>query len=148
VRAHAGGDHRPAHSVRDRPAERVSDGPAARRPVTGRRHGAGAGQASQSRADATSFVLMLANPGSGVFLSVSGGAAARRPSSPAVQAVTVRGQQGSVYTTGAGYTVFWMEGSQPYELIANGRTLQAVLDLAFRLQTMDVQSWRQRVGTA
>jgi hypothetical protein len=104
-------------------------------------------QASQSHADATSFVLLLANP-AGVGLQVSGGTAAQRPSSPPVQAVTVRGQQGSAYTTGGGFTVYWVEGGRPFEIIANGRTLPATLDLAFRFQAMDLQTWRQRVGAA
>jgi hypothetical protein len=105
-------------------------------------------RAPASHADSTSFVLQLANPGqAGVEMTISGGAAVQRPNSRPAEAVTIRSQPGSAYTTGAGWTVVWEEGGQSYEIIAL-LSLQQVLDAAFRLQLVDLGTWRQRVAAA
>jgi hypothetical protein len=104
-------------------------------------------QASASRADGTSFVLQFLDKRQGSFLMVAGGAAVQRPNAPPTRTVTVRGQAGSAYTTGEGYTVLWQEDGHPYEVSAL-MGLQTVLDTAAQLEVLDLRTWQQRVAAA
>ncbi len=58
--------------------------------------------------------------------------------------MTVRGQYGQAYSTGAGYTLVWMEDGQRY-MIASDMGLREVLAMANRLEALDLPTFRHRL---
>lgn len=108
-------------------------------------------QAGQSSGDERTFTLALAQPGGGQFsATITGGPdsrAAKLPPATRSRPVTVRGQRGMAFTTGAGYSVFWTEHGQPYA-ITGGLGLEDVLTLAQALESLDLTTWRHRLATA
>ncbi len=55
-------------------------------------------------------------------------------------AVSVRGRTGLALTTGAGYSVFWVEDGQPYAIVST-LGLQDVLQVAAGLKGLDLVTW-------
>lgn len=66
------------------------------------------------------------------------------PKQAGVDVITVRGQPGFAFTTGAGYKVWWKENGQPYS-IGGGLGLDDVLALAEALEPVNLQTWQQRL---
>ena len=60
-----------------------------------------------------------------------------------VRDVSVRGQRGTLFRSGAGYAVLWAEDGQPYAVL--GRTEQEVLEIAEGLVAIDRATWQQRI---
>jgi hypothetical protein len=108
-------------------------------------------QPEQSFAGETAFALELAEPSGGQFrATITGGpgsVAVNRPPEQGSRAVTVRGQPGVAFTTGAGYAVYWTEDHQPYAIVS-GLGLADVLTLAEGLEALDLATWRQRLAGA
>ena len=95
-------------------------------------------------ADATGFELRLVDPSGGQFnTTVLGGPARVTPPAHAQQSVTIRGHAGVAFTTGAGYSLYWIEGSWPYQ-ISGGLGLDEALQLANGLEALPLDDWRQR----
>jgi hypothetical protein len=57
----------------------------------------------------------------------------------------VRGVQATLFTTGAGYSVFWTERGNPYAVIG-GLARDAALALAESLEPVDLATWRARLA--
>ena len=104
-------------------------------------------QKDKSSADNTRFVLELAQSGGGQFFAtITGGpgSAAATPPSRGTQ-TTVRGLPATLFTTGAGYSVFWSERGNPYAVIG-GLARDAALALAESLEPVDLATWRARLA--
>jgi hypothetical protein len=100
----------------------------------------------QSFADDTRFELHVAEPNDGQFrATIQGGVGSELPRRhPGTRTVTVRGQQGTAFTTGAGYAIFWIEDERPYAITGN-LGLDAALNLAEQLEPLSLSAWNQRL---
>ncbi len=76
-----------------------------------------------------------------------GSGGANRPPPSRGQAVRVRGQAGTAFTTGAGYAVYWTEDRQAYGIVS-GLGLQSVLALAEGLEPLDLPTMQRRLAAA
>lgn len=102
-------------------------------------------QPTGSFASETLYMLKLEQPGGGQFsVTISGGAAGEAPGRNG-QAVTIRGQQGTAFTTGAGYTVIWTEQGQVYA-VTGGLGLQDTLAIGNGLEVVDLAAWQRRLA--
>ena len=102
-------------------------------------------QPAKSSASETMYNLRLEQPGGGQFdVTISGGAAGEAPGRNG-QAVTVRGQRGTAFTTGAGYTVIWSEQGQVYT-VSGGLGLRDTLAVADGLEQIDLATFRRRLA--
>jgi hypothetical protein len=78
------------------------------------------------------------------YATVSGGTGSEAPPRGDVLIVTVRGQRGLAFTTGAGYTLFWTENGQPYAIRGN-LPLPEAMRLAEGLTPLGLATWRARL---
>jgi hypothetical protein len=103
----------------------------------------------QSFANDTSYTLQLAKYSShGGLLTIKGGAGSEAPRNRAgAEAITVRGQQGVAYRDGGGYSIYWVEDGRPYAIIGP-LWLDNTLALANALDTLSLNSWKQRLNEA
>lgn len=102
--------------------------------------------ADQSSATVDGFVLTLVDQAGGQwYATVRGGDdyAVREPPYGA-EPIPIRGQDGFVFTTGAGYSLFWQEAGSPCQ-VAGGLTLEDALLLAESLEAVDLETWQQRL---
>ncbi len=76
-------------------------------------------------------------------VTITGGVGGDAPGS-AVRDVTVRGQRGTLFRSGARYAVLWSEGWVPYAIVA--RSEREVLDIAGGLEQIDRATWQRRAG--
>ena len=102
-------------------------------------------QPAKSFASETSYSLRLEQPGGGQFDATISGGAAGEPPPGRSQAVTVRGQRGTAFTTGAGYTVIWNEQGQVYA-VSGGLGLRDTLAVANGLEHIDLATFRRRLA--
>ena len=100
-------------------------------------------QPDDSSATESTFTLNMAASRQ-FYATVSGGAGSEAPQRGDVLIVTVRGQRGIAFTTGAGYTLFWTENGQPYAIRGNLPLLEA-MRLAEGLTPLDLATWRARL---
>lgn len=96
----------------------------------------------ESSASDTMFVINLEAPGTQWSATVTGGSTSRAAQLPTsgTQDVTVRGQPGVAFTTGAGYSLFWEEGGQQYAILSS-LSLEDALALADGLHPLDQAQW-------
>ena len=99
-----------------------------------------------SSADETSFTLHLYRPHSPrPDAIIFGGTAVTLPTRPG-GVVTVRGQPGTSYASGADYSVMWMEGGHHYKVNSVGSLgPNDLLALAEDLEVIDLRTFRQRL---
>ena len=100
---------------------------------------------SKSSANEVSFMLQLEQPGGGQFYATITGGAGTPAKPPRGTAVTVRGQQGTLFTTGAGYSVYWDEGGVPYAIVG-GLARNDALALAESLEPINLTIWQVRLA--
>ena len=97
-------------------------------------------QPDRSFANESAFVLELVDPiGGQPSATIRGGAGVAPPPSQGSKSITVRGQPGRAFTTGAGMTFYWEEGGRSYMVqseMVDGRRL------AERLKALDLPRWR------
>jgi hypothetical protein len=99
-----------------------------------------------SEADTNHFILEL--EGGQFSTTIAGGRgtiAEQIP--PRGTAITVRGVPATLFTTGAGFAVFWTERGQPY-MVGGGLGRNAVLAMAESLEALDLATWRSRLRNA
>ena len=100
----------------------------------------------RSFADETAFALELVDPSGGQpSAGIAGGAGVLPPPKQGSTPITVRGQRGLQFTTGAGVSIYWVEGGQPYAV--RGDMVDA-LKLAENLEALDLPAWRKRLDQA
>jgi hypothetical protein len=105
----------------------------------------------RSSADTSRFTLELYTPSNAQFTgAVIGGPGSIAASPPAVVTergtrVTVRGLPATLFTTGAGYSLFWSEADQGYA-ITGSLPRDTVLALAEQLEPVDLAAWRARLA--
>ncbi|HUP28023.1 MAG TPA: DUF4367 domain-containing protein, partial [Chloroflexia bacterium] len=101
---------------------------------------------AKSSAGPTMFTLALEDPAGGQFYAtVTGGPDSTATNPPARgTAIVVRGQPGTLFTTGAGYSVFWREAGQPYAVVG-GLPREDALALAESLEPLDLATWSARL---
>lgn len=63
-----------------------------------------------------------------------------------IEPVTVRGQPGTIASSGLGATVAWTENRQPYYVSAPFPTREQVLSFVENLESMGQATWQQRVS--
>lgn len=96
----------------------------------------------ESSASDTMFVVNFAAPNTQWNATLTGGSTSRAAQLPTgrTQDVTVRGQQGIAFSTGAGYSLFWQEDGQPYAVLSS-LSREDALAFANGLQAVDRQAW-------
>ena len=99
-----------------------------------------------SSANETGFTLNLYRPHSvRPDATITGGTAVTVPGFHRGP-ITVRGQAGTSYASGADYSILWMEGGQPYKINSVGSlSLNDLVALAENLEAIDLQTFRQRI---
>jgi len=104
---------------------------------------------NQSFANDSSFSLSLANYGThGGFITVKGGAGSEAPvAQVGAESVTVRGQPGTAYRNGGGYSVYWIEEGRPYAVIST-MWIDNTLALTNALDSIPLDAWKQRLNQA
>jgi hypothetical protein len=106
--------------------------------------------ANESSVDDSGYILALeTQPRSQQSASVRAGAPAQPQAQIAPErttAVTVRGQPGQAFTTGAGYAISWEEDGVPYKVTGGG--LDETLAFANSLEEVSGEVWQQRLAEA
>jgi heat shock protein HslJ len=103
----------------------------------------------ESYADPTGFVLTLTDATGGqLYAQIGGGAHAQFTGDPrpGAQPVTIRGQAGYEFTTGAGWSLYWVEDGTPYSIIS-GIPREMAFAVADGLEPVDLTTWQQRLTT-
>lgn len=105
----------------------------------------------RSSADASRFTLDLFTPSNAQFTgAIVGGPGSIAASPPAAVTergipVTVRGRTATLFTTGAGYSLFWSEAGHGYA-ITGSLPRNTVLTLAEQLEPVDLATWQARLA--
>lgn len=104
---------------------------------------------ASSWADATGFNLALTDPAElqNQIWIVSSSKQGREPN-PGSRPVTVRGVEGWAFTTGAGWSVSWVEHDQPVSIGGFLLSPERAVALAETLRPIDVATWKQRLADA
>lgn len=106
-------------------------------------------QPDQSSADERAFSLEIAAPDGGQFsATIMGGPASQAlqpPPAAGSKSITIRGQQGLAFSTGAGVSLFWQEGGQQYA-IRSSLGQEDALALAESLESLDLTTWKGRLA--
>jgi hypothetical protein len=106
-------------------------------------------QPDQSSASDAGFILTVAQPGGGQFFAaITGGPesqAVQLPPALGSQPITVRGQEGVQFSTGAGVSLFWQEDGHSYAILGS-LGLEDALTLAESLEPMDLAAWQARLA--
>ncbi len=106
-------------------------------------------QPDQSSASDAGFILTVAQPGGGQFFAtITGGPesqAVQLPPEIGSQAITVRGQEGVQFSTGAGVSLFWQEDGHSYAILGS-LGLEDALTLAESLEPLDLATWQARLA--
>lgn len=97
-------------------------------------------------ADTNGFTLKLESGGQPNAMILGGTAADVLAHRENGESVTIRGQPGMAFTTGAGYSVFWKEHGQGYALSTSFR-LDEVQALAETLEPLDLATWQQYLAS-
>ncbi len=103
----------------------------------------------ESYADPTGFGLTLTDATGGQLRAqIGGGAHAQFTGDPrpGAQPVTIRGQAGYKFTTGAGWSLYWVEDDTPYSIIG-GLPRDMAFAVADGLEPVDLTTWQQRLTT-
>ncbi|HEY3230273.1 MAG TPA: DUF4367 domain-containing protein, partial [Roseiflexaceae bacterium] len=115
----------------------------------------------QSIADTAGFFLRLhaadtpATPGS--IILIAGGEPARdavqsnilnKGGGALIEPVTVRGQSGTIATSGFGYTVSWTKDGYPYMVSGGNLDREQIIAFANALTSVDLATWQARVTAA
>lgn len=91
-------------------------------------------------------MLSLIDPAGGQwYATIRGGAEHVRKPPSGAEPIPLRGHDGSMFTTGAGYTLFWDEAGCPYQ-VGGGLTLEDALLLAEALEPVTLDTWQQRLN--
>ncbi len=107
-------------------------------------------RADRSTADPTAFALELSDPANpqGVII-IRGGSGSPTASGPphaeGTQPVTIRGQEGVVFSTGGGAAYYWREDGQPYS-IEGFISPQEVPAWVNALEPLDLSTWQARLA--
>jgi hypothetical protein len=116
--------------------------------------------AEQTVADEAGFVLTLrtttAKATTGSALLIAGGDPARttveanKPGGTGalIEALTIRGQAGTIASSGFGATLAWIEDGVPYSVSGGNLNREQIIEFAEALETVDLNIWRQRAATA
>ncbi len=106
-------------------------------------------QPDQSSASDAGFILTVAQPGGGQFFAtITGGPesqAVQLPPALGSQPITVRGQEGVQFSTGAGVSLFWQEDGHSYAILGS-LGLEDALTLAESLEPLDLAAWQARLA--
>jgi hypothetical protein len=104
---------------------------------------------AQSSADERAFSLEIAAPDGGQSsATIMGGPASQAlqpPPATGSKPITIRGQQGLAFSTGAGVSLFWQEGGQQYA-IRSSLGQEDALALAESLESLDLATWKGRLA--
>jgi hypothetical protein len=102
---------------------------------------------STSFADDVRFELHMSQPNGGSLAAVlrGGYGSENPPRSTNARAITMRGQQGIVISTGDSNAIYWVEDDKPYAITGN-LTLDDTLAVAEQSDTLNLAAWNQRLS--
>jgi beta-lactamase class A len=103
-------------------------------------------QQETSAADERSFTLELIDPADPQrTLTLRGGEGVTAPPAVGSKPITVRGQDGLAFTTGAGYLIYWQEQGQPYA-IAGFFSADELTEIANTSALLHRQRWTDQLS--